>query len=79
MQQLVIEFLGTVLFLWALTQYQTPLAAGIALALVMMLFGTTANPAVCLMSYFAGSLSQMTMLRTVATQVLAAYLVTKML
>lgn len=71
-------FAGTFLFLWIITKYQTPVAAGIALIIAMLFFGTMANPAVTMMSYFAGSLSQSNMFKTVLAQLLAAYTITRL-
>lgn len=75
MMPLLAEFLGTFLFLFAVAKYGTPLAAGIAFALALFLFGGDCNPAITFMKHFAGTVSQMNVIKTVAVQLLAAYAV----
>lgn len=72
---LLAEFLGTFIVLYAVAKYGTPLAAGLAFAGALYFLGGHLNPAITFMKYFAGSMSQMALLKMVAVQVLAAYAV----
>lgn len=78
---LVGEFLGTMVFLYAVAKYGTPLAVGLGLALAIFLFGHLSgghyNPAVSFMKYVAGQMSQQTFLQYAAVQLLAAYVFVK--
>lgn len=78
---LVGEFVGTSILLYAVSKYGTPLAVGLALALSAYFFGHLSgghyNPAVSMMKYIQGSVSQMMMMKYVAVQLLAAYVMVK--
>jgi len=78
---LVGEFLGTMVLLYAVSKYGTPLAVGLGLALAAYLFGHLSggnyNPAVSFMKYIAGQMSQKMFLQYVAVQLLAAYVFVK--
>ena len=60
-QKLVVEFLGTVFFLYVILAVGHPLAIGLALAVAIMVGGKISgghfNPAVSIMMYSAGKLS----------------------
>lgn len=81
--KLVGEFLGTLVFLYAVAKYGTPLAVGLGLALAVYLFGHLSgghyNPAVTFMKYLMGSVSQTTFLKYAAVQALAAFALVKFL
>ena len=73
MMPLVAEFLGTLMFLYAVVKYGTPLALGLAMAAATFLFNGQFNPAVTFMKFLTGSMSQMAALKFMAVQLLAAY------
>ena len=73
MMPLLAEFLGTLVFLYAVVKFGTPLAIGLGLAVATYLFNGQFNPAVTFMKFLTGSMSQMAMLKYVAVQLLAAY------
>lgn len=60
MQKLLVEFLGTLFFLYVIVATGEPLAIGLALALAIMIGGKISgghfNPAVSLMMHMAGKL-----------------------
>lgn len=77
MMNLVGEFLGTLVFLYAVAKYGTALAVGLGLGIAVYAFGHLSgghyNPAVTFMKYLGGSLSQATFVKYTLTQLLAAY------
>lgn len=83
MMNLIGEFLGTIVFLYAVAKYGTPLSVGIGLAVAVYAFGHLSgghyNPAVTFMKYLAGSVSQNTLIQYTLVQALAAYVLVKYL
>ena len=83
MMQLVGEFLGTLVFLYSVAKYGTPIAIGLGLAIAAFVFGHLSgghyNPAVTFMKYLMGSVSQATFVKYALTQALAAYVFVKFL
>ena len=76
MMQLVKEFLGTFVFLYAVTKYGTPAAVALTLGLALyVLGGGHFNPAITFMKFLGGGVSQTAMLQMVLVQLLAAYVV----
>tara|TARA_Y100000389_G_C17390034_1_gene479329 strand:+ start:85 stop:351 length:267 start_codon:yes stop_codon:yes gene_type:complete len=71
MQKLLVEFLGTLFFLYVILATGEPLAIGLALALAIMIGGKISgghyNPAVSIMMFMKGKLS----LKDLAPYVLA--------
>ena len=59
-QKLLVEFLGTVFFLYVIIAVGNPLAIGLALAIAIMIGGKISggyfNPAVSIMMYMKGDL-----------------------
>ena len=77
MMKLVGEFFGTLVFLWAVARYGTPLAVGVGLAVAAYAFGHLSgghyNPAVTFMKYLSGTVSRNTLVSYTLTQMFAAY------
>ena len=73
------EMLTTLLFLWVVMKYPTPLNVGLGLALALYLGGKHVNPAISMMKFFKGQLSQQSMLTMVGSHVAAAYVAAKFL
>lgn len=76
---LMMEFLATVLFLWVVKTYPTPLHIGLGLALALYLGGKHLNPAISFMKFLGGRLSQQGMLQMVVAQLAAAFVVVNFL
>tara|TARA_B000000557_G_C20807429_1_gene458373 strand:+ start:1805 stop:2074 length:270 start_codon:yes stop_codon:yes gene_type:complete len=62
LNKLLVEFLGTMVFLYVIITVNNPIAIGLALTLVIMLGGKVSgghfNPAVSIMKYLNGNLSK---------------------
>lgn len=78
---LVGEFLGTLVFLYAVAKYGTPLAVGLGLAIAVYAFGHLSgghyNPAVTFMKMLMGSISQKTFIKYAVVQLIAAIVLVK--
>ena len=79
MQDLVIEYIGTVFFLYVIIATGNPLAIGAALALAIYvgssISGGNFNPAVTVLMVLAGKQKMSTLMPYVLVQVLAAFTV----
>ena len=74
LNKLLVEFLGTMLFLYVIISVGNPLAIGLALTLVIILGGKISgghfNPAVSIMKYLNGNLSKNDLPLYILSQVL---------
>ena len=73
MNKYLAEFLGTMIFLYAILASGNPYAIGIALTIVILIFGPISgghfNPAVSVMMVFDGALDSSDLLPYVAAQI----------
>lgn len=76
MQELLIEYVGTVFFLYVIIATGNPLAIGAALALAVYLGGSISgghfNPAVSVLMTVAGKLNPALLIPYIIVQILAA-------
>lgn len=82
LRKLLVEFLGTLLFLYVILSIGTPLAIGLALTLVIIIGGKISgghfNPAVSIMMTMAGKLSKNDLPLYIVAQTLGGLLALKL-